>query len=284
MTFVVAESLFVKVSEETKRLDTYIRAFNGALQETPEVLHAVRVYVSFNVRLGMIDYVVSVVNSEAVISQVLIRHQVRSVPHVLMDFGLQNLFAPIRDDGSSHLTGFTFQQTEDYSLTKVAPTAHLIAPILVHEASLAADVRFVGLDFASHFVDGSVMHGVADTMIHEPSCLLGYLDGPGDLIRADAVLAVGNEPHCTEPLLERDWAVFEDRADLDGELLPTFEARPQIARCQERKSITAATRTGWTLRTPLRFLSSLEAYLRVGKVLDSALQTFWNFGVDIAHV
>lgn len=120
-------------------------------------------------------------------------------------------------------------------------------------------------------------------MIHEPRGLLGYIDDPSDLIRADAVLAVGNEPHRTEPLLERDRAVFEDRTDLDGELFPAFEAGPHHPRLDKRQALVAALWAFWTLRAPLRLLGSLKAHPRVRKVLDCALQPFWNLGVNVAH-
>ncbi len=40
----------------------------------------------------------------------------------------------------------------------------------------------------------------------------------GNLVTADTVLAVGDHPHCGQPLVQTDRRIFHDGADLDGEL------------------------------------------------------------------
>jgi hypothetical protein len=52
---VIPEALFVKVPEQMERLDADIGAVQATLQETPEVLHRVRVDVSVHVLYGVID-------------------------------------------------------------------------------------------------------------------------------------------------------------------------------------------------------------------------------------
>ena len=56
-----------------ERFNTYISTFDRALQQTPEILHAVRMDVPINVRLGMVNDLVSVVGPKPVIGQMLIR-------------------------------------------------------------------------------------------------------------------------------------------------------------------------------------------------------------------
>lgn len=56
-------------------------------------------------------------------------------------------------------------------------------------------------------------------MEHKPGSLLRDFDITGQLIRRNAVLTIRQHPHGREPLGQRDWAVFHDRADLHAELL-----------------------------------------------------------------
>lgn len=52
---VVAESLFVNVSEQVERFDGHIGSMDTSLQERPEILHAVCVDLSVDVSLGVVD-------------------------------------------------------------------------------------------------------------------------------------------------------------------------------------------------------------------------------------
>ena len=72
----------------------------------------------------------------------------------------------------------------------------------VHVPSRPTDKRFVGFDRAGHFVDAAGVHRVADAVKHEPCRGLSHFQITGNLVRANTVLAVGNEPHGTEPLIE----------------------------------------------------------------------------------
>src|ERR1019366_7543733 len=64
---VVAESLFVNVTEQVERFDTDIGSMQAALDETPEVLHGVGVDVSIDVLYGMVDDGVLVIRLQAII-------------------------------------------------------------------------------------------------------------------------------------------------------------------------------------------------------------------------
>ena len=55
-------------------------------------------------------------------------------------------------------------------------------------------------------------------MEHEPRGLLGHVQRPCNLTTRNTILAVVNQPHGREPLIQPDGAVFEDRINLDGEL------------------------------------------------------------------
>jgi hypothetical protein len=67
-------------------------------------------------------------------------------------------------------------------------------------------------------------------------------------MRADPVLAVGDQPHGDEPLVERDRGVLEDRPDLDAELLLAGLALPEAACRQVGVLVSFALRTDRAIR------------------------------------
>ena len=57
-------------------------------------------------------------------------------------------------------------------------------------------------------------------MIHKPCRLLRDAEVAGHLIGTDAVLAIGNHPDCSEPLVQAKRAILENSAYLRRELPP----------------------------------------------------------------
>jgi hypothetical protein len=55
LAVVIVERLFINVSVTVKWLDAHIGTFDRSLQETPKVLHPIRVNASINVGFSMID-------------------------------------------------------------------------------------------------------------------------------------------------------------------------------------------------------------------------------------
>jgi len=60
VAMIVAERLFIDVTEQVERLDADICSVNAALQKTPEVLQAVGVNVALHVGFGVVDYLMGV--------------------------------------------------------------------------------------------------------------------------------------------------------------------------------------------------------------------------------
>ncbi len=71
---VEAVCLLVKIAEQVKGLDRDVGALDRALQERPEVLHAVRVDLAFDVLLGVVDDLVGIIAVESVLSPQAFRH------------------------------------------------------------------------------------------------------------------------------------------------------------------------------------------------------------------
>jgi hypothetical protein len=66
-------------------------------------------------------------------------------------------------------------------------------------------------------------------MEHEPCALLLYGEILGKLVRAYAVLAVGDKPHGGKLFVQAERRILEDGPDLDAELLLARAALPHAA-------------------------------------------------------
>src|SRR5688572_22322223 len=62
---VETEALFVQIAEQMERLDGYVGATDGSLQQRPEVFAAVRMNLPVNVRLGMVNNLMRVFVAQA---------------------------------------------------------------------------------------------------------------------------------------------------------------------------------------------------------------------------
>lgn len=112
MALVITERLLIEVSEEMEWLDTYVGTSNRTLQETPEVLHPVRVDVAVYIRLGMVNNIVCVIGIQSVIRKVFVGHHMRVLANVSFDLALQCLFATVRHNGSVDTPGVSLKQPE----------------------------------------------------------------------------------------------------------------------------------------------------------------------------
>ena len=79
-----------------KRLDRNVSAFQSALEETPEVLHAICVHLSADVGFCVVNDLVDVVGIESPISLAVIGGQIRAGLDVLPDESLQRVAFAVR--------------------------------------------------------------------------------------------------------------------------------------------------------------------------------------------
>jgi hypothetical protein len=90
---------------------------------------------------------------------------------------------------------------------------------------LAPNERLVCLDRSRQRAVERLGHrGMPQTVKHEPCRLLRDLDVLRELGAGDTLLVGGNQPDRHKPLPQRDFAVFEDRPDLDRETLAAIAA------------------------------------------------------------
>lgn len=94
-------------------------------------------------------------------------------------------------------------------------------------AGLLAEIGFVGFDglaFAANRAKVAFAHGFTNAMGQEPSRLERDFQNAVKLVGADTLLAGAHQVDCLQPLVQRDMAFFEDRADANRELLAAFAA------------------------------------------------------------
>src|SRR5437016_3045273 len=102
-------------------------------------------------------------------------------------------------------------------------------------------------------------------MHHKPCCFLSDAERTVNLIRGHAVLGVDDEPNCTEPFIQFDRTVLEDRPDLHAELLATAFALPESASLDEAWLFGLTAWASDAFR-PAQVSDKAQASVRIGEV------------------
>jgi len=197
------------------------------------------------------------------------------------DVGLERVLFPIANDSGAEFTA-TLQNSHDRNLVFGASLSNpALALVGVHESCCAADESLIHFHFApraAHWNGRARLHGETDSVQHEPCALLSNSKSAANFVRANTILAVGNQPDCDEPLVERERGIFEDSSNLHAELLASMLvlALPETASGDEANVSSAAS---WALDTvrPAALDHELEAVVGVGEVQNGLLQSLWLF-------
>lgn len=209
LAVVKAKRLFVNVAEQVKRLNGYVSPIYPTLQETPEVLATVRVYLSIHIRFSMIDHLMHKIIAKPFVGLQRVTVEHGADFHVLIHEGLQFALAAIADNLRTDLAT-ALQNGSDYSLTFRPASYDLLGPLVsVHVPRFAADESLVYFDFTTELVKTRFLHRKANAVKHKPSRLLSYLQAAMQFIRTDTVLAIDNQPSGSKPLIQTQWGVFE---------------------------------------------------------------------------
>ena len=119
-------------------------------------------------------------------------------------------------------------------------------------ARFATDESLVHFDraaIAAHGRRADGAHGLADAVEHEPRRLVGDAEHAVQQVGADALLAGTKQMSSQQPLVKRDLAALEHRADRHAILLPTVVALDNtLAKRAFRMSLS---RTATLRREPL---------------------------------
>jgi hypothetical protein len=278
LALVKAESLFIEVSEQMKRLYANISPLECAFQKRPKILKAVSVNVAVRVANRMVNHAPVVIHFEIVIGHERIGANRRACFDVLANVAAKLRSARVRND----LENYTRRALVSCALKDALhggflnPRVAYASPAMfVHEAGLSADVGFVRFTGPAHLINGTVVHRQADALQHEPRGLLRNTNRAMQFIRANAVLAVSGEPHGREPLVQTDRRIFKDRSDLGGKLLLWMcrAAFPDLRVLKERHLVRTAARAGHTFR-PANLLKELESVLWIAEIRDCFEQGF----------
>src|ERR1700687_4638508 len=160
---------------------------------------------------------------------------------------LQRLFTAARHREDTDLTA-TLQDAECSGLVlHTASGNHPLMAVPMHEASGTAYktlVCFHCLPAPSKFQERLCLNRKPDALQHEPSRLLCYTECAMNLIGADPVLTVHQQPNGGQPLFKWDRGILKDRAHLERELLarviPIAAIDPRLR--QERDLFRATIR------------------------------------------
>src|SRR5947209_797759 len=213
-----------------KRFNTHIRAMQTTLQERPEIIRALRVNQTAHVLLCVIDDLVIVVIFQSCITGKLIGVEFRTLANILFHDALKSLSIAVLYDLRHHLTRaavflLALQDSHYHHFANSPATVDFLLTLrLVHKPRLATDERFIYLKISADLQERTTLHSESDSVSHEPRRLLGNIQCPMNLPRADAVLIIPNHPCSHEPFIQRQGRILEDRADLSGKLTVTVYA------------------------------------------------------------
>lgn len=269
---VVTEYLLIQVTEQVKRLDADIGSVRATLQETPEVLQSVCVYVTANVFNGMVYHFVCVFAFKANVGQERIGEDCTSGLDVFTDLALQfSLLTSLNLKRSDF--AFALDNSHNGSFVFWPASGDFLAAFVdVHVPRFPADERLINLDLSASATEltGILgLHRKANSMEHEPSGFLCDTESAVNFPRANTILAVGNHPDRGKPLVQTERAILKNGSDLDGELPPRMLhlAFPNSASRNESHIGASASRTRDAIG-PAALNDVVKAVVRIGEIFN----------------
>lgn len=228
--------------------------------------------ITANVLFRVIDHVMNVINTKLFVGFKPVTVDRRALFNVLLNFSMERLASNVSDN---HRADFAmpFEQAHNSGLTRSAPPFDLaIANALMHVPGFATYEGFVHFNFAGKFLKGTGLHGASNPVEHEPRALLSDPKRAVDLVRADTVLRIDDDPDRGQPLIKADGRVFHDCAYLNAELLFARFALPNPAGRKVGDFLSFAVGAGYTVR-PSEFREKGYAISRVREVKDRLLKS-----------
>jgi hypothetical protein len=279
---VETKGLFVQIAEQVKRFDADVSAFNSALEQRPEILDPIHMYATLCVFLRMVNHVVNVVAVYVLVANPCIGEHLATGLNVVANLFVQarrsHIAQHLGADAADLILAVALKQAHDRDFSRSAGSFDYgLATILVHEPREATYKSFVSLYLTFHFLEAASLHREPDAMVHEPRGFLRNVEIARDLVAADSILTVRDQPHRREPFVEADRRVFKDGSDLGAELLlgVAVLALPETAGLQERHFLAAACRADHAIR-PANSNHQIERHVRIGEVADRVHEGLWS--------
>src|SRR5579864_4870173 len=205
---VITKRLLIQIPEQMKGFHGNVCSIQSTLEQRPKIFDSVCVDSPVNVPLCMVNKLMHVFIFQALVSLQLIAIQKASKSNVLVNIFSERVSKTVCDDLSANVST-TFNHSHDLHFIFRAVALFAVNParlnILVHVARFSTNESFVNFDFAriaAKFHHGTLLQGKTDSVIHEPSGFLRDLQSAGYFPRANAVAAINNHPHCSEPLVQ----------------------------------------------------------------------------------
>jgi hypothetical protein len=282
---VIAKSLFVKITEQVKRFHADVGSVQATLQETPKVLHCVRVHVAIYVFNGMVDDGVLVVVRQAIVGKQFVREDSGTSIYALANRALKLLLLAVLDVVYNNLA--TTLDHSEYDLLTFWPASlnHFRSLGFMHVAGLAADERLINFNLASELIKTLVLHCQTNPVKHKPCGLLGNTKTSMDLVGTDSILASDEHPCRTKPLLKWDRRIFKNRTSLQGKrrtLMPRV-AFPYTRPGKPSQLSRTAVRAGDLAVRPAQFNHELSAMLKVREPQNRVSQRIGAFHGSSMH-
>src|SRR6185437_10743115 len=153
--------------------------------------------------------------------------------NILQNGLLKSRTLDIRHYHCTNLPRASFKHPEYRSLIRIAVGSNLKlkATAAMHVLRLAAVEGLIHLHrstTAAHLHGRNVLEDVPQPLKHEPCTLLSDAQIASNLVRANAVLAVHQEPQGAHPLAQVNRAVLKNGALLHTELLAALVALPPL--------------------------------------------------------
>jgi len=278
------ENLLTQVAVKVEWLNCNVCAAKSALQETPEVLNPLSVYVAVHILMRVIDDLMNELSAQAVILHRFIGVDLSKRGHIVENRILQCVSPDVGENLCANLTKLAIQDSVDSSLTYESTLLsvtrlYLRLAALVHLVRVRSNVRFVGLYGATKakLMRRVRLHCFPNPMKHEPSGFLSHANGPMQFVAADSVLAIADHPDRRHPLVQTDRGILKDRADLDGELFLASLAEPNLAGAHKRIGVRATARARNFVIRPAHPLGILECAIRVTEVNNCLLEGYGLF-------
>src|SRR6266404_2948580 len=259
-----------------ERFDRNIGALEPALQQAPKVFHFVCMNLAVNIFHGVVNNLMNVLRAESFVGKQRIAVDRGARRDVLSDFALKRLPVAARNNAGPNRPAALNDAHHNRLVLAASPGDSSGVFLRVHVSGFAADESLINFDVAGELARVLILKRESDTLEHEPRGLLSNLEAAMNLPRANAVLGIGEQPHCAEPLVEANRRVLKDRSHLDAELCARMAslALPHAARRYKANFVRAAVRAYNAVR-PAAGDYVGKAIVRVGKVDNRFLKCFW---------
>lgn len=199
----------------------------------------------------------------------IIGHQMSIGRHLGFKDGLQGCAGHIRNMERANFPT-TLNKGENCVLVGVPAASVLVA------FRFGSEKGFVGFNSstsAAHRRKAANLHGLADTVRHEPRGFVSHSEGAVQLVAAHPFLRRAKEMHGLKPDVEGDLGAFKDSADRNSKLLAAVFAFPKAlaVRLAVKLVMLLAHAAAMRAYRPIRPLDALKVFAGFNGVLEVRL-------------